>query len=93
MINPKSYAYLGGNTIGSVISTDAGNLSKVIIGVAGTTSELRLYDGSEVRSELLIARITTTSVGNFNFGELAFRTGLYVVASGATPASITIVYE
>lgn len=77
-------------TTGLQVKTGAGVLGSVTVNTAGTTTTLTMYDGTST-SGTKLATMTTTAQGTVTYN-VKFTTGLFIVATVASAADITIGY-
>lgn len=75
------------NVTDFVVKPSYGCIYHVTVGVAGTSSILKIYDGNKQ-----IAEIDTTQQGYYPL-QCRFDTNLTITTEGTTPAKITIVYK
>ena len=81
------------NTAGHQVKNASGVLYGLSVNTAGLVSSVTLYDGTST-SGAKLGTFSTLSQGGPVFPScgIAFATGLYLVAAGATPADITVLY-
>jgi hypothetical protein len=78
-------------TASTLIYTGAGYVTGLNVNTGGTTSTLKLYDGTSASGRLL-GTWSTTAQGGINLGGIPFTTGLFAVTAGGAPADLTVNY-
>lgn len=80
------------NTNSSEVLKDApGLLFSVVVGVAGTSNTLTVFDNASGASGTVLATIDTSQVGSLAYN-LGFSSGLSVQLAGGTPADVVVVW-
>ena len=86
--------YYDTGTAGHKIKGASGTLLRVVVGTAGTASNLVIYDygTNDSCAGTVIGTVDTTSISSVSFG-LSFTSGLCIISTQSTTTKITIVYE
>lgn len=86
------FAHFSTAQAGVQIKTGAGTLKGVLVGIAGASSSLTLYDGTSTAGAL-ITTISTNGQANLSDLNIQFSTGLFAVLAGSTIPDVTIAYN
>jgi hypothetical protein len=74
----------------TLIYTGPGYVASLNVNTAGTTSTIKIYDGTD-NTGILLGTWSTTAQGSFPIN-LPFVTGLFVITAGGAAADLTISY-
>ncbi|MGH3273585.1 MAG: DUF1859 domain-containing protein [Streptosporangiaceae bacterium] len=92
---PATFLHNSAGSAGVAVKAAAGILYGLSVNTKGTSSSVQLYDSATNATDEIGSFDTTVSGAQYLFSEsgLSFLNGLWLVASTATPADITLLYR